>query len=197
MKGCDRMKNHKKLAIISGIALAVVVGVVGIFACVGSTTGSGDILDSAARRSDNEPADGLVYIEPNIAALAGELSGTVESQAVAKAAFDQVNVQRASSGLGSLKWSAGLEQASAVRAVEASQLWSHDRPNGTEYWTVNSDLVYGENLAKGYSSADAAVEAWMNSASHKDNILFNGFKTGAIAIHIENGQWYWANEFGY
>jgi len=153
--------------------------------------------DTASRRAEGVPSDGMVYIEPEIAALAGELSGTVESQAAAKAAFDQVNVQRTASGLGALTWSNGLEQASAVRAVEASQVWSHNRPDGTEYWTVNSNLVYGENLAMGYSSADEAVTAWMNSYSHRDNILYSGFKTGAIAIHIVNGQWYWANEFGY
>ena len=192
------MKKQAKLTIIACISLAIIlIGVsIAYFAGAGRTA-SGDLLDQAARREEGEPSDGMIYIEPDIAALAGELSGTVESQACAKAAFDQVNAQRAAAGLGSLSWSNGLEQASAVRAVECSQVWSHNRPDGTEYWTVNSNLVYGENLAKGYSSASEAVTAWMNSYSHKDNILFPGFKTGAIAIHVTNGQWYWANEFGY
>lgn len=191
------MKN-KKITIITciSLALALLVGGVAFFAASGS---KGELIENgtASRRAEGVPSDGMVYIEPEMAALAGELSGTVESQAAAKAAFDQVNAQRVSAGLGTLTWSNGLEQASAVRAVECSQVWSHNRPDGTEYWTVNSNLVYGENLAKGYSSANEAVTAWMNSYSHKDNILFSGFKTGAIAIHIVNGQWYWANEFGY
>ena len=190
------MKNQKKVTIITSISLAVILIIcaVALFAA----PSAGELLDQdVARRADSVPTDGMIYIEPNIVALAGELSGSVESQAAARAAFDQVNAQRLAAGLGALSWSSGIEQAAAVRAVECSQVWSHNRPDGTEYWTVNSNLVYGENLAKGYSSASEAVTAWMNSYSHKDNILFPGFKTGAIAIHVTNGQWYWANEFGY
>ncbi len=190
------MKKQTRITIIACISLALILIAVSIAYFAGAGKSAGDLLDTAARRT-GEPADGMVYIEPDMAALAGELSGTVESQAVARAAFDQVNKARASAGLGSLTWNNGLEQASAVRAVECSQVWSHNRPDGSEYWTVNSNLVYGENLAKGYSSAEQAFNAWMASPTHKDNILFGGFKTGAIAIHIVNGQWYWANEFGY
>ena len=198
MKGSDRMKNHKKLTIIACVSLALVLLVGGVaFFGINGTKTNATITDTAARRSDAVPSDGMVYIEPNLAALAGELAGSAESQLAAKAAFDQINSQRASAGLSALTWSSGLEQASAVRAVEASQVWSHNRPDGSEYWTVNSNLVYGENLAKGYSSAGEAVTAWMNSMSHRDNILFPSFKSGAIAIHVVNGQWYWANEFGY
>lgn len=197
MKGSDRMKLNKKFTIIASVLLAAVLLVGGVIYFTNASKEYGAITETAARRTDTVPADGLVYIEPNMAALAGELSGSVESQAAARAAFDGVNAQRAAAGLPALKWNSGLEQASAVRAVEASQVWSHNRPDGSEYWTVNSNLVYGENLAKGYSDANEAVNAWMNSPSHRDNILFSDFRTGAIAIHIANGQWCWANEFGY
>lgn len=190
------MKNQKRLTIIASIVLALVM-IVAVVAEVGYSSGVAGEIGDSARRSYSEPADGLVYIEPNMQALAGELAGTVESQAAAKAAFDLVNSQRTAAGLGTLNWSNGLEQASAVRAVEATSVWSHTRPDGTDYWTVNSNLVYGENLAKGYSSAQEAITAWMNSPSHKDNILFGDFKTGAIAINVSGGQWVWANEFGY
>ena len=186
--------TNKKFTIISSAVLATVM-LVSAFALFGAG-GKGELLDQAGRR-EGKGESGLVFIDPSLTALAGELSGTAESKAVAKAAFDQVNAQRAAAGLKSLSWSAGLEQASAVRAVEAADVWSHDRPDGSEYWTVNSSIVYGENLAKGYNTADAAFNAWMASPTHKDNILFGSFRTGAIAIHIENGQWVWANEFGY
>ncbi|MCR4788697.1 MAG: CAP domain-containing protein [Lachnospiraceae bacterium] len=185
------MKSKKIIQAISAIVFALVL-VLGIF-----SAGKGEVPSDAARRDDTVPGDGIVYIDPNITALADQLSGTAESKAIAKAALDTINNARAGSGLGTLTWSTGLEQASAVRAVEAAQLWSHTRPDGSEYWTVNSNLVYGENLAKGYDSAEAAFNAWMASPTHKDNILFGSFKTAAIAIHIQGGQWYWANEFGY
>lgn len=158
---------------------------------------SGDVLDQAAWRDTGVPSDGIVYIEPEMVSLAAELSGTADSQAASKAAFEIANQKRAAAGLGALTWNSGLEQACAVRAVEASQSFSHTRPDGSDWWTVNSNLMYGENLAKGYSSAEAAVQAWMDSPTHKANILDAEFTSGAIAIHVSNGQWFWAQEFGY
>lgn len=179
-----------------GVSLALVLALaVGIFVGFDGTKGS--ITQAAATRDQGVPADGIVYIEPEMVSLANTLSGSADSQAAAKAAFDIVNVKRQEAGLGALSWNSGLEQASAVRAVEASQSFSHTRPDGSDWWTVNSNLMYGENLAKGYSSAESAVQAWMDSPTHKANILDAEFTSGAIAIHVSNGQWFWAQEFGY
>lgn len=156
------------------------------------------ITDQAVAREEGVPEDGIVYIEPELVSLAEALSGNADSAAAAKAAFDLVNARRQEAGLSSLTWNSGLEQAAAIRAIEASQLFSHTRPDGSDWWTVNSDLMYGENLAKGYSTADTAVKAWMDSPTHKANILDGEFKSIAITIHInDNGQWFWAQEFGY
>lgn len=193
-------KNTKTLMIIGGALLSLVLIIGGVLLVIANTGASGELLDmaSAARRAPGDLSEGVTFIDPDATALAGELAGTVESQAAAKAAFDLINAQRSNSGLKALKWSNGLEEAAAVRAVEASQLWSHDRPGGKgEYWTVNSNIVYGENLAKGYNTAADMFTAWMNSPSHKDNIMFPDFRTAGLAIHIVGGQWYCANEFGY
>lgn len=156
------------------------------------------ITDQAVTREEGIPEDGIVYIEPELVSLAESLSGNADSAAAARSAFDMVNTRRQEAGLSSLTWNSGLEQAAAVRAIEASQLFSHTRPDGSDWWTVNSDLMYGENLAKGYSTADSAVQAWMDSPTHKANILDGEFKSIAITIHINNnGQWFWAQEFGY
>lgn len=156
------------------------------------------ITDQAVTREEGIPEDGIVYIEPELVSLAESLSGNADSAAAARSAFDMVNARRQEAGLSSLTWNSGLEQAAAVRAIEASQLFSHTRPDGSDWWTVNSDLMYGENLAKGYSTADSAVKAWMDSPTHKANILDGEFKSIAITIHInDNGQWFWAQEFGY
>jgi len=187
--------KSKKLLICLALILALAGGVVSYNVAV---KGDGVVTEEAAVRDAGVPTDGIVYIEPEMVSLAGVLSGTAESQAAAKAAFDIVNAKRQEAGLGALTWNTGLEQASAVRAVEASQSFSHTRPDGSDWWTVNSNLMYGENLAKGYASADAAVTAWLNSPTHKANIMDVEFVSGAIAIHVNsNGQWFWAQEFGY
>lgn len=159
---------------------------------------SGSVLDQAAWRDDTVPSDGIVYIEPEMVSLAAELSGTSASQAASKAAFELANQQRTAAGLSALTWNSGLEQASAVRAVEASQSFSHTRPDGSDWWTVNSNLMYGENLAYNYADANSVVSAWMASPTHKANIVNGEFTTvGMAAYQTAGGVWYWAQEFGY
>lgn len=184
-----------KIGVSLAVAVALVGGIIGYNVATGS---KGALIDEAAKRDQGVPADGVVYIEPEMVGLADAVSGTADSQAAAKAAFDIVNAKRQEAGLGALTWNSGLEQASAVRAVEASQSFSHTRPNGSDWWTVNSNLMYGENLAKGYQTGDSAVTAWLNSPTHKANIMDNEFKSGAIVVHVgADGSWYWAEEFGY
>ena len=116
----------------------------------------------------------------------------------AQAAFDEVNAIRTQNGLGALTWNSNLESAALVRANEATDVWSHTRPDGSAWWTVDSGCMDGENLARGDSDADSAVDGWMNSETHKANLLKADYKTVAIAIVLGNdGRWYWAQEFGY
>ena len=117
--------------------------------------------------------------------------------AEATAAFDKVNEIRVANGMSALTWDASLEQAAQVGAAESSTVFSHTRPDGSAWYTVNENVMYGENLAKLYNNADDVVNGWMNSAAHKANILKADYKTGAIAVYNVNGQLYWAEEFGY
>ncbi len=175
---------------------AMLIGVAGCGAAQGET------FTTAAIREFSEDDVNHVYFDEDAVALAQSIAtsageGNASMRATAKAALDGCNAQRTSAGLGALAWSDGLEQAAMVRAQEIVTTWSHTRPNGSDWYTVNSNLMYGENLAKGYSTADAAVAAWMASPTHKDNILFGSFKTCGIAIYEVGGTWYWAEEFGY
>lgn len=179
--------------------------VLGCFGC--GKAADGELMATAALREQLASDADNVFIDEDAIALAASVASanmSAEERATAdamrgtaKAALDQCNVQRSSAGLGSLNWSDGLESCAMVRAQEAVSTWSHTRPNGTDWYTVNSSLMYGENLAKGYSTANEAVAAWMASPTHKDNILFGGFKTCGIAIYETGGMWYWAEEFGY
>ena len=50
----------------------------------------------------------------------------------------------------------------------------------------------GENVASGTTSADRAMELWMNSEAHRDNILNCAFKN--IGVGYVDG--YWTQDFG-
>ena len=111
-------------------------------------------------------------------------------------AFLLLNEIRRENGLNVLTWNDDLGPAALIRAQEATILWSHTRPDGTDWYTVNPDLVYGENLANGYTTAENVVNAWMASSTHKENILSSEFTSGNIQIvENSNGTWYWAEEF--
>lgn len=109
----------------------------------------------------------------------------------------QVNQARKDVGQEELVWNDDLASAAEIRAEEIHTSFSHTRPDGSEWWSVNTDIIYGENLAKGYQSADSVMAAWLASAEHKDNILYAGFRSIGIAVYEADGKWYWAQEFGY
>ncbi len=113
-------------------------------------------------------------------------------------AFNLVNSQRSANGLPALVWDNNLESAAAVRAQECSVSFSHTRPNGSSWYTVNSKIMGGENLAYGYYDANSAVNAWMDSPTHRENILWPEFTKVAISVYAaDDGTYYWAQEFGY
>ena len=137
------------------------------------------------------------YIEDTEIPLSGSFGYNVYQTHLVKDTIQKINKIRIEHGLSALQWTAPLNVAAMIRAKECSIKWSHTRPNGQDFWTVDSKCVYGENLAFGYDTADEVVSAWMASPSHKDNILYPEFRTIALAIYkAEDGTYYSANEFG-
>jgi len=200
-EGESYMKNRRKHKTKTLIVMILLV-VLAVNVC-GCGKNAGELTSQAVQRNPEDYDSSEIYIDDEAIALAGEAVEADANQAAAFAtaaqqAFAGVNALRTGAGLSALSWSVELLPSTNVRAVEASQSFSHTRPNGSDWWTVNSQLMYGENLARGYSSANAAVEAWMNSPTHKANIMNAGYKTMAIAITMgADGMWYWAQEFGY
>ncbi len=186
------MSKKFKRVISTVVTVALLVAVA---AC--SKTQNPTVDDSAALRGADEGA-GEIWIDDEQIALAAEGESDQALLDMAKAAFNLVNQQRANAGLSTLEWSTGLEDCARVRSQEIVTTWSHTRPNGTDWWTVNSNIMYGENLAKLYGSADSCVAAWMASPTHAANIMDGSFRTMAIYIYrTSDGNLYWAQEFGY
>lgn len=123
--------------------------------------------------------------------MTGFAQNNTEAEVIAK-----VNDIRVANGLSALRYDASLEATATVRANELNVRFSHTRPDGSDWYTVNPDLMYGENLADGYNTADAVVNAWMASPEHKANILKPDFTTVAVSSVVKNGKTYWAQEFG-
>lgn len=185
---------------IIAVALAVVMGT-SMVAC------GSEVPEMTAAAREVSLQDGVSYIDDEAIALAGsvralelteaEQQRADELRAIAVTAFNLVNAERASRGLAALTWDANLELCAQIRATEISSFFSHTRPNMTDFYTVNSDLMWAENLAKGYADASSLVAGWMNSPTHAANILDGELATCSIAVYEANGTLYFAQEFGY
>jgi uncharacterized protein YkwD len=185
------MKSYKRV-----FALAVAAIMAFTFIACGSV-GKGAIDDQAAIRGLHE-GEGQIFIDDPAIALAASAASSQAALDACQSVFSIMNQQRVASGLAALVWSDALTNAAQVRASEITTSFSHTRPNGGAFWTVDSTVQYGENLAKCYQSADSVYNAWMNSPTHAANIMDGGYKSVGIAIcQTGDGSWYWAQEFGY
>ncbi|KKR34338.1 MAG: hypothetical protein UT63_C0003G0054 [Candidatus Gottesmanbacteria bacterium GW2011_GWC2_39_8] len=100
-----------------------------------------------------------------------------------------INQKRTETGLGVLTLSADLSMAAAEKAGDmlAKDYWAHYAPDGKTPWDFITDagfkyLYAGENLAKDFGDADAVVSAWMNSPTHKANIMKPEYKEIGFAV---------------
>lgn len=114
-----------------------------------------------------------------------------------------VNEERAKAGLSALTVDTGLEAAGLVRAKEIVSNFSHTRPDGTSFATAirEQGVSYkgaGENIAWGQKSPEEVMNAWMNSAGHRANILNEKFTRIGVG-HYQNGSGtdYWTQLFAY
>jgi uncharacterized protein YkwD len=96
--------------------------------------------------------------------------------------LSSTNSQRASNGLGPLTLNAQLNSSAQAKAddMTARDYWAHNTPDGQEPWIFFDAAGYsyqkaGENLAYGFSTSDATVIGWMNSPSHRANMLDNTY----------------------
>ena len=187
------MKRLKLKRIVAMAMTAILTA--SLIAC--GATNDAIVDDQAAVRGLDEGA-GEIWIDEGKIALAGSAASSQAAIDACTAVFNIMNQQRVAQGLSQLSWSDALTSAAQVRANEITTSFSHTRPNGSAFWTVDSNVQYGENLAKLYQSADSVYTAWMNSPTHAANIMDGGYKTVGIAIcQTGDGSWYWAQEFGY
>lgn len=101
----------------------------------------------------------------------------------------ETNKMRAENGLPALVMSEQLTQAAQGKAAHMTQhnYWAHFAPDGTTPWQFIKNTGYeytyaGENLAKGFTQSNDVVTAWMNSPSHKENLLSQKYNEIGFAI---------------
>ena len=119
--------------------------------------------------------------------------------------LELVNQYRQQAGLNTLKYSSKLQKAADIRAREIVTLFDHTRPNGASCSTAVTDdgisfSAFGENIfmCSGVSNVTSKLifDAWMDSPSHRENILREGFTDMCIGIYSVGGSTYAVQLFG-
>jgi uncharacterized protein YkwD len=107
---------------------------------------------------------------------------------VATTLVDLANRERVENRLDSLTLSPALTKAAQLKANDMAQksYFAHVSPDGTEPWHWFEEAGYkfayaGENLAIDFSDSDAVNKAWMNSPTHRANILEQNYTEIGIA----------------
>ncbi len=111
-----------------------------------------------------------------------------------------VNEIRVKNGLNTLKADWELSRVARYKSqdMKDNNYFSHNSPvYGTPFNMIkNFGISYNsaaENIAKGQKTPQAVVNAWMNSAGHRANIL-NASYTKIGVGYVENGN-YWTQMF--
>lgn len=110
------------------------------------------------------------------------------------------NAQRTAGGVGSLKANSKLASAAQAKAADmvARDYWAHVTPDGKQPWVFITNAGYqylaaGENLAYGFLSSGDTITGWMNSPSHRTNLMNSdftevGFGMANSADFVDSGQ---------
>jgi uncharacterized protein YkwD len=145
----------------------------------------------------------LLVAAPSASAASGCASANASADQVAKrtlvrATLCVLNAERARRDLRPLRLNRRLGAAARrhSRAMARKRFFSHTSPNGatfvdrirhTGYLSGAHSWHIGENIAYGsgdLSAPRAIGNAWMNSASHRANILNSSFRSIGIGISL-------------
>ena len=140
-------------------------------------------------------------------AAARSYVGAVAATGEERRAFDLINAERQRRGLRPLVWDGGLTRLARYHSenMARGQFLSHVDRDGldlrgrAEVLGLHGWRVLGENIAynQGYSDPTAfAVERWMVSEKHRENILNGEYTHAAVGMaRASDGTYYFTQVF--
>lgn len=125
---------------------------------------------------------------------------TSSVSAFEKQVVELTNAERAKNGLPALTLDTNLSKVARAKSEDMSKnnYFDHTSPTyGSPFDMMKqfgiSYKAAGENIAKGQTTPEQVVKAWMNSEGHRANILSDKFTHIGVG-HVANGN-YWTQQF--
>ncbi len=131
----------------------------------------------------------ISYSKPGILGISADIDQ--------KTIIELTNQEREKMGLPKVSENEALDKAAALKAQNMfyENYWAHFAPSGKTPWDFILGAGYkftfaGENLAKNFYNSGDVVRAWMNSPTHRDNLLNSKYRDIGIAVveGVLNGQ---------
>jgi uncharacterized protein YkwD len=119
-----------------------------------------------------------------------------------------VNQHRTAMGLSALSTSPTLTASAQWKSLHMAYYGYMDHndpaPPVARTWVdrivacgYTSFFTAGENIAYGYQTPQAVMDAWLNSPGHRANIESPSYAAiGIGAVRASNGLWFWTQDFG-
>lgn len=115
----------------------------------------------------------------------------------ARSLIDMINQARVSMGVNALGNTSDLASAASLRASDLMTLYSHTRPNGSNY--SNALDIYGVNysdsyevIANGYTDPYAVMNDWTFNSDVSSSLTNKKYKHIGIGCSVDaNGRYYW------
>lgn len=99
------------------------------------------------------------------------------------------NGQRQANGVNALQENSLLDQVAQLKAKDmfAGNYWAHVSPSGVTPWFWYDQAGYkyiyaGENLARDFDTSSGVLDGWMNSPTHRDNLLSPNYTEIGVAV---------------
>lgn len=153
--------------------------------------------ETAPDNPDSDPA------EPDAPQPSGPTGDSGDSSAEGEV-LALVNSERAAAGCGAVSADSGLTALARAHSADMRDrnFFSHTNASGQDPWDRAAAAGVGnlaaENIAAGQSSAAAVMQAWMDSAGHRANILNCELRTLGIGVAYGGGSGtYWTQNFGF
>lgn len=123
------------------------------------------------------------FVATNLHALFWISSDWLVSTVLPAVIVDLTNEERQADSLVQLRRNPVLDEAARLKAEDMArnEYFSHYSPTGVSPWywfgEVNYNFVHaGENLAIHFTDSDEVVEAWMDSPTHRANIMNGNYR---------------------
>lgn len=200
--GGDVMRFVIRLSLLATVAAALCL--IGFSEPCISARVEGDGSPAAIGYVDAEGNVGLELVEAGPAEV--EVGQKLAPTALEAEVITRINAERAANGVAPLVENGLITNAARTHSndMATNDFFSHTGSDGSNAgqrltaagynWTT-----YGENIAAGYATAADVVNAWMNSAGHRANILNPAFREIGVGYAYNAASTYgnyWTADFG-